>query len=178
MTRYHQRGSPLPPHHRSRSFRPSTRPRIREVVNILDALKSEDEGEGENSCHCENTECHCKNAFNESSTDAEPKSDETSKDSRSTARTTTPRRKYRLMRPRWPRCLGGSCRIMRHGPWGGWQQLSSSSIFGHRNAEEQWHEAAGADGSQPRTPETSKTTTETIDDATMGRLRCRPGSSM
>ena len=80
MTRYHQRGSPLPPHHRSRSLRPSTWPRIREVVNILDALKSEDEGEGVKSCHCENTECHCKNALNESSTDAEPKSDETSKD--------------------------------------------------------------------------------------------------
>ena len=37
--RYHQRWSPLPPHHRSRSFKPSTRPRHREVLNMLDALK-------------------------------------------------------------------------------------------------------------------------------------------
>ena len=120
VTRYHQRGSPLTPHLRSRSLRPSTRPRIREVVNKLDALKSKKEGEGVNSCHCEN-----KNAFNESSTDAEPKTWVTL--SRNTTRTTTPRRRYRLMRPRWPRCLGGSCRIMRHGPWGGWQQLSSAA---------------------------------------------------
>ena len=117
VTRYHQRGSPLTHHLRSRSFRPSTRPRIREVVNKLDALKSEDEGEGVNSCHCEN-----KNALNESSTDAKPKIWVTL--SRNATRTTTPRRRYRLMRPRWPRCLGGSCRIMRHGPWRGWQQLS------------------------------------------------------
>ena len=47
---------------------------------MLDTLKSEVEGEGENSSHCENTECHCENAFNESSTDAELTSDETSKD--------------------------------------------------------------------------------------------------
>ena len=85
---------------------------------MLDALKSKAEGEGENAHHCETTECNCKNALNKSITDAELKSDETSKELTS---------KGRLMRPRWPRCSGGSCRILRHGPWGGWQQLSSLS---------------------------------------------------
>ena len=47
---------------------------------MLDALKSEAEGEGENSHHCENTECHCENALNKSITDAELKSDETARD--------------------------------------------------------------------------------------------------
>ena len=72
--------------------------------------------------------------------------------SRSTARTTTPRRTHRLMRPRWPRCSGGSCRILRHGPWGGWQQLSSAAssamrraaTSAHRGRAAQWHRAAGA----------------------------------
>ena len=53
---------------------------IREVVNMLDALKYEVEGEGENSYHCGDTECHCENALEESIADAELKSDETSKD--------------------------------------------------------------------------------------------------
>ena len=131
------------------SLGPSSWPRTREVAIMLDTLKSEVEGEGENSSHCENTKCHCENTLNESSADAEPK---------------------RLMRPRWPRCSGGSCRIMRHGPWGGWQQLSSAASSAMRRAATsahrgravgragQWHRAAGPtempmrSGTEPLTP--------------------------
>ena len=105
------------------SLGPSSRPRTREVANMLDALKSKAEGEGENANHCESTECHCKNALNKRITDAELKSDETSKGLTS---------KGRLMRPRWPRCSGGSCRILRHGPWGGWQQLQRAATSAHQ----------------------------------------------
>ena len=134
---------------------------IRGVVNMLDALKSEVEGKGENSCHCE-TECHC-----ESETDTLDKSIEKT---------------------------GGPCRSRRHGPWGGWQQLSIASLAMHSGTEPlaptegellepraisgdtQWYGAAGAhrgraagplepkatSWSPPRTPQKLSMTTGSL----------------
>ena len=178
-TRYRQRWSPLPPHHRSRSLKPSTRPQNREVVNMLDALKFETEGEGENSSHCKQNATAKTNTLDESIADAEPKSDETSKDLGDAVKKYRPNNDAETKVSADEAPLASLLRwlMSHHAAWAMGRMAAAviSSIFGHRNADEQWHEAAGADGSQPRTPETIP---ETTDDATMGRLRCRPGSSM